>query len=308
VEAFALPDGTICIHTGLLARLENEAQLAFLLAHEMTHCTHSHALRTLWYIENKVADSGDPTGSVGGHRLLTLFGTTGSMENIRSYTQELESEADLVGLGLIIKAGYDPGEALGLLEFDHLELGGERTEARLPAENQREIRRRKEYCKHFISTEYGQETAAIDHTKQFLTELQKVILDNSLLDIRAGRFHSAETNLEKYLAARPDDPRAHYLLGEVSRQRSKEGDQERGKAHYNRALSLDPSYPDPHRGIGLIYYRSGDKALSVRHFESYLALSPQAPDTAYIRDHLTRMFHELLSRYRATGNPPEGWD
>src|SRR6266571_7566869 len=44
LNAFALPNGHIYVHTGLLARLDNEAQLAMIVGHEMTHVTHRHAL------------------------------------------------------------------------------------------------------------------------------------------------------------------------------------------------------------------------------------------------------------------------
>ena len=286
LEAFALANGTIGVHTGLLARLENEAQLAFLLAHEMTHCTHRHALRTLLHIENKLANERDANGSLGEKRLLTLFGTAGSIEAIRRYTQDLETESDSVGLGLIMKAGYDPIEALGLLEFQGMEVVAEGMKEPLPYENDREIRKRKMYCQDFIRTQNTERTPRITNTKEFFINLQEVILGNSLLDIRAGRFCSAQRNLEKYLAVKSDDARAHYLLGEVFRQRREEGDRERGKEHYQRALSLDPSFPDPHRAIGLIYYKSGNKALSQKHFQSYMALSPRALDIAYIRKYL----------------------
>ena len=44
INAFALPDGTIYLHTGMLARMENEAQLATVLGHEMAHVFRRHAL------------------------------------------------------------------------------------------------------------------------------------------------------------------------------------------------------------------------------------------------------------------------
>jgi predicted Zn-dependent protease len=43
VNAFALPNGSIYVNTGLLALLENEAQLAAILSHEITHVTMRHA-------------------------------------------------------------------------------------------------------------------------------------------------------------------------------------------------------------------------------------------------------------------------
>src|SRR2546421_2733815 len=45
LNAFAMPNGRIYVHSGLLSRLDNEAQLAMILGHEMTHVTSRHALR-----------------------------------------------------------------------------------------------------------------------------------------------------------------------------------------------------------------------------------------------------------------------
>ena len=45
LNAFALPDGTVVIHTGLLAALENEAQFATVIGHEIAHATHLHGYR-----------------------------------------------------------------------------------------------------------------------------------------------------------------------------------------------------------------------------------------------------------------------
>ena len=42
INAFALPNGSIYVTTGLLSRMENEAQLAGVLAHEVTHVTNRH--------------------------------------------------------------------------------------------------------------------------------------------------------------------------------------------------------------------------------------------------------------------------
>ena len=44
LNAFSLPNGRIYVHTGLLACLESEAQLAMILGHEMTHVTNRHPL------------------------------------------------------------------------------------------------------------------------------------------------------------------------------------------------------------------------------------------------------------------------
>jgi beta-barrel assembly-enhancing protease len=53
LNAFAYPTGAIYVHSGLLARLENEAQLAAVLAHEIAHVVHRHAIRHLREERNK---------------------------------------------------------------------------------------------------------------------------------------------------------------------------------------------------------------------------------------------------------------
>src|SRR3989441_1337883 len=55
LNAFALPNGRIYLHTGLLARLDNEAQLAMIVGHEMTHVTRRHALGVARDARNKHA-------------------------------------------------------------------------------------------------------------------------------------------------------------------------------------------------------------------------------------------------------------
>ncbi len=53
LNAFAMPNGKVYIHTGLLSRLENESQLAMILGHELTHVTNRHALKFNRDAQNK---------------------------------------------------------------------------------------------------------------------------------------------------------------------------------------------------------------------------------------------------------------
>ena len=87
---------------------------------------------------------------------------------------------------------------------------------------------------------------------------------NASLDLKAGRFRAALSGAEKYLTLRKDDPKAYFLVGEILRQRGEEEDDLRAKDFYEKAIALDPSYPDPHKAIGLIYFKGGDWGLAKR--------------------------------------------
>ena len=66
LNSFAYPNGTIYIHAGMLARMENAAQLATLLSHEMTPSTHRHAVRQFRNMKNMTAFLATVRATVGG--------------------------------------------------------------------------------------------------------------------------------------------------------------------------------------------------------------------------------------------------
>lgn len=290
LNAFAFPNGVIYLHTGILSRLDNEAQLAALLAHEMTHCTHRHALRAFRGLKNqnslilslkqtvaRIASTGD---------LLDLFGTTASMAAINGYAQHFETEADMVGLQLMAKAGYEPSEALRLFEHLKQELETENFKEPFFFATHPQLQERIENCKGFLDKLNQPEAPGIKNKEVFLDRIQQVILYNASLDLKAGRFRAAHRGAEKYLTIRKDDPRAYFLVGEILRQQGEAEDDMRAKGFYEKAIALDPSYPDPYKAIGLIYFKEGAWMLAKRSFESSLALSPHMQDRAYIRGYL----------------------
>jgi len=121
LNAFALPDGTVVVHTGLLRVLENEAQFATVIGHEIAHATNRHGYRgykhqsKMMWIQLGAMVGGIVVGSktdsaVAG--ILTGIGSGLTLSAIvNGHGRELEDEADRVGLEYMVEAGYDPFEA-----------------------------------------------------------------------------------------------------------------------------------------------------------------------------------------------------
>ena len=130
-NAFAFPNGMIFIHTGLLDIIENEAQLAAVLGHEIAHVTHEHGrerYETTGLLKNvkgifeglmdkslkkKISNlapelSDDLAASVMD---LTKAITPATISNIVKPQTTMESQADRVGLFYAYQAGYDIREA-----------------------------------------------------------------------------------------------------------------------------------------------------------------------------------------------------
>ena len=135
-NAFATPGGFIYVSRGLMAQMNDEAELAGVLAHEISHVTQRHHVRQ--------------AGRSIGAGLLTLPGRAvgvvskdlGNMINtpiehagkiyLSSYSRGQESEADAYGMRLASKAGYDPlalTDALEGIENTLYLLTGEHHEA-----------------------------------------------------------------------------------------------------------------------------------------------------------------------------------
>lgn len=292
LNAFAFPNGVIYVHTGVLARMENEAQLAALLAHEMTHCTHRHSLRVLKSLDDRPAfmaileKSLEKVAMV--QNLARILGVNGSMAAVTGYTREFEAEADRVGLDLMTKAGYDPRQALNLFEHLRKEIESEGIKEPFFFGTHPNVQQRIDTTEHWLATEYQGKDTGLINSEIFRSRLQKLVLNNARLELRIGRFYAARRSVEAYLLRNHDDANAYYLLGEIFRQQGNHNDTEKAIKQYEKAIALDPLFPAPHKAMGLMYYKEGERHLAKKFFESCLLLSPNAPDKAYIQGYLKR--------------------
>ena len=113
VNAYAFDKGFIFINIGLLAQLENEAQLAFVLGHEITHVVKKHSVNQ--YIEEIKLEKGTSTYERGSYdeRSLAKY----------RFSKEQESEADVEGLNLVKKTNYSIkalNGAFDVLQYSYL--------------------------------------------------------------------------------------------------------------------------------------------------------------------------------------------
>jgi Zn-dependent protease with chaperone function len=289
LNAFAYPNGMIYIHSGLLARMDNEAQLAAVLGHEITHCTQRHALRAFRKVKDQPALLRAVQHTLSKTRSLQdmarFMGISGAIAAVSGHIRELEAEADRMGIELMVRAGYDPREALFIFDQMISEIEQEGFEEPVFG-SQPTVRQRVVHLQNLIDAQYPYKVSETLNTKIFLAKLARLFLDNVELDIRQGRFQAATSGVEKHLRIKPDDSRAYFLLGEIYRQRQQDGDMLKALAYYDRAVSLDPNFAAPHKAIGLIHYKEGRRTLARKFFESCMQLAPDSPDKAYIQGYL----------------------
>jgi hypothetical protein len=112
-NASALPNGTFLVHSGMFDVVENEAQLAAVIGHEIAHATQEHTWRQMNYHKNikfALGIASAVAAAYGQNNLARLANMTeAAIQN--GYQRNLENQADRIGLEYMVRAGYDPREA-----------------------------------------------------------------------------------------------------------------------------------------------------------------------------------------------------
>lgn len=115
INAFAMPGGFILVSTGLLKLLENEDELAFVLAHEIAHVSRKHHYQVV--LRQRLAEQASKglQGVVNSDEISKLASASGQIY-ARGLDKGAEFEADRLGVEIITRAGYDPIAAFNVLE------------------------------------------------------------------------------------------------------------------------------------------------------------------------------------------------
>ena len=291
-NAFAYPNAKVYVHTGILARMENEAQLATLLGHEMAHVTHRHLLRERRSIRNKAAGLASFKATLGSVPLVgelsSALGELGTMASISGYSQELETEADDVGFEWMVAAGYDPRESPKLFAHLMAEMEDEEHDEPFFFGSHPKLADRQANYQRFI-TDRGYPQGGMVNRESYEKAVAPAIYETARLDLKAGRYAKAEKGLQRYMKIYPRSGRAHYLLGEVYRQRNHRNDIQNAIKHLLRASKLDRKNAEAYRSIGIVYMSQKDKKAARKAFRSYLKFAPQAMDREFILEYIRQL-------------------
>ncbi len=121
VNAICMPDGSIFITVGLLSQMENEAQLAFVIGHEMQHFLSQHGKESFLELEKLKAEY---------NRGRIDFES--AVSSLSAHSREHEIESDNGGFDIFKKAGYATSEAekmLMVLQYSHLPFDEKKIDA-----------------------------------------------------------------------------------------------------------------------------------------------------------------------------------
>lgn len=305
-NAFALPNGSIYLTVGLLAHLDNEAELAQVMGHEISHVVLRHGVKS--YETNR-------SSIVAAHIAdMFLFGTSLAylpyIASVASFSREQEEEADVAGLRSVAAHGYSPDEAIRVFERIQEVKRGEAVEGSWysshPSNGQRAGALRELARKGEIPAgQHRGEGTAYREIAALIAE------ENIRLKLNARQYELALDAATRSLAEHPDSALYHFYQGEAYRSM---GDDPKGAARehgwiygksyndalvaefegrrnafyqsaetaYQQALSLDSHLLVALRGLGLVNLGRGEYDAARERLGAYLAKNKTVSDHGYI--------------------------
>jgi Zn-dependent protease with chaperone function len=306
------PNGYSEIWTGLLLRIENEAQLAFVLSHETTHFVENHSIERWRALRNRsnlalIASAGIAVAGIDaamdypeaaqdileatGHLIDAIHLAT--IASIFGFSRENEQEADALGFDRMLRAGYDPVAGATLWST---QIAGTN------ASDNPDVRRREARASIFNTHPLNEDRVeALRHLAQehpipgetFRGRYRAAIrphLDGWLrAELRGRDFGQTLYILDRLAAHGEDLGLVEFYRGEIHRIRRGEGDRERAVQHYANSTAQPDAPAAAWRELGEYAARDQRNAEAAAYFTSYLERAPNAEDRALIEARLAQL-------------------
>lgn len=285
-NAWALPGGKIAINSGLLLHLEDEAQLAAVLSHEIVHAAARHGASqmskgALLGVGAQVA--GIASQSAGYGNLGGIAAQLGSQAWMARYGRDAERDSDIYGMDYMVRAGYDPQAAVELQET-FVKLNASRQQdfisglfASHPPSQERVNRNREKVAtlaKGGIRNRdvYQQRIAQLKRDKPAYEAQTEAI---KALNNKDGKL--AISHLDKAIKVQPKDGYFYELRGHAWNMLK---DSSRAEQDFSTAISKNPDYFSHYLARGVLRYEGGRKQEALPDLERSHKLLP-TPTAAY---------------------------
>lgn len=285
-NAWALPGGKIAVNRGLLTELNNEAELAAVLGHEIVHAAARHGARSMErgmllqgaMVVSAIAAQGTEYADyvVGGAQL-------GAQLLTQRYGRDAERESDLYGIQYMVAAGYDPGAAVTLQEtFVRLSEGRssgfiDGLFASHPPSQERVDNNRAMVAQLRAEGLRGGDLGErrYQDATRFLRSNARAYeaFDQAEELIAKDRLEEAGNRIDDAISLLPQEARFLGLKADIMMYQRR---YQAAVSEYDNAIARDPEYFDYYLGRGVAFARQGDRRRAKVDLEASVALLPTA--------------------------------
>lgn len=290
-NASMAPNGMMQVWSGLLLRVENEAQLAAVLGHEMGHYLQRHSIEQMRDIRSRSAFGQILGVALGGVGLLAQLAL---LAGAASYSRDHERQADQIGLVLMKQAGYDPRQAAVVWRNLREELtagaGGDPTRrsalfASHPPSIEREQSLEKNAQALLAAAPAG--TAALETKEEaYVSMIAPYLFDLFEDELKRGQYDETLVLMDRWLKRYPDRADVLYFRGEARRLRAQGDDIDLALKDIQAATQSKAYPPAAWRSLGYLHMARKQEDPARQAFTQYLAMAPGAPDSGLVQTYL----------------------
>lgn len=278
------PNGMLQIWSGLLLRVENEAQLSAVIAHEIGHYLQRHSVEQLRDAKSRAAFG----------QFMAMFGAVGLIGQLAAlggafaFSREHEREADRISVQLMQRVGYDPREATkvwaNLLDEVKATRGSDPSQDSILFATHPPSEERRVALQGLASGTSGATLEA--EFREQLAPIRFGLLED---EMKRGRFDESVALLNRLLEREPGNATLLHFRGEARRQRAADGDAALALADFNAAVQTGVEPLVTYRSLGYLYraLHRTDEARAA--WQRYLEQAPDAPDADLIKQTLEEM-------------------
>ena len=283
-NASMAPNGMMQVWTGLLLRVDNEAQLAGVLGHEIGHYLQRHSIERLRDAQARSAFATllVPFGLIG------LVGQLGAMAGLLAYSREHEREADRIGIALMVKSGHDPREASKVWLNMRSELAagpaGDPAKRSVMFATHPGVEERQALLEQLASGLGG-----FVGESEYQAIIEPMLWDLLEDELKRAQYDESIVLLDRHCAKRPQRGDVRWFRGEARRLRAQGNDSELAVEDFNAALALDKAPAQAHRSLGFIYRTQGRKQDAAAALTRYLEAMPAATDAGMVQSYLSEL-------------------
>lgn len=286
-NAWALPGGKIAINRGLLDYLDDEAQLAAVLAHEIVHAAARHGASQI--SRGTLANIGMLAVGVGtqgrdNSQLYAAASQLGAAAWMAKYGRDDELESDYYGMDYMARAGYEPQAAVELQRtFVKLSEGRQADFiSGLFASHPPSVRRVEANSARAKMLPRGQR-----HRERYQAAMAQLQKDAPAY--RAQQAAAAAVNkkqakkalvaLDKAVAIQPQESAFWELRGQAWKQMNNLANADRA---FTTAISKNPEYFSPYLARGVLRHERGQTGLALTDIKRSYALLPTPTASYYL--------------------------
>jgi len=283
-NAMMTANGVMQIWTGLLVRVSSEDELAAVIGHELAHYTQLHTLERLRRIQSNLA-----TSSVIDLLIGLPLSQMAAVANIMSFNREQEEESDLLGVRFMHDSGYDPHAAVRVWEMlveEEANAVAKSEATNIFTQTHPLSEQRIQAISDFVDKNYPDAATTAQDSSRHVAMLNRYYLLLMEDQIDTNRYGRTETMLKHHRELGVNPGLIDFFYGEMYRQRKAEGDLDRARHAYERAVQSDDTIAEAHRNLGYIQLKLDQPDLARARFRKYLELEPDADDRAMIEFYL----------------------